>query len=223
LIGKSLGEVCFEKTTLPSSYENYGGEEVDIKITIKSIIKKIDPTNEELVVRTESPSYEELISALHQKTNQVSQDRQVAALEELAIDKILELHEFDVPESWVSNESKYMLSQFGMSEAPDEQTAEFVKNMAVRNVRKTFMIEAIYDVEPNLKVTQADLEEVVESEAKKNNVSSLVVKKEWQEKNIIQSVLALIKHKKVMKFVLENSQISDAVVLPSAPLIVEAE
>lgn len=220
LVGKSLGEVCVEKFTLPKEYENYGGEEVDVHITIKSIVKKIDPTNEELVARTESPSYEDLINVLRQKADKIAQERQVAALEESAVDKILELHEFDVPESWVENESKYMLGQFGMEKAPDEQTAEFVKNMATRNVRRTFMIEAIYDAEPNLKVTQADLEEVIEAEAKRNGVSSLVVKKEWQEKNLLQSVLASIKHKKVMKFILDNSQMIEAEVLPEAPLVV---
>lgn len=221
LIGKLLGEVCVEKFILPKEYENYGGEEVDVQITIKSIIKKVEPTNEELVTRTESPSYEELINLLHRKTDQIAQKRQMAALEELAIDKILELHDFDVPESWVENESKYMLAQFGVEKAPDEQTAEFVNNMATRNVRRTFMLESIYEAEPNLKITQADLELVIDAEAKRNGVSSLVVKKEWQEKNLLQSVLASIKHQKVMKFILENSQISEVEVFPSASLIVE--
>lgn len=209
LIGKSVGDVCVENITLPKEYEEHGGKDAEVKITIKSAVKKVEPNDEQLVASAEAPSYEELVKVLRQQTESIAKERQVASLEELAIDKLLELHEFEVPESWVEAEKKYMLGQFGVEEAPDENTGKFVNDMAVRNVRRTFLLEAIYDEEPSLKLTNEDVNAILESEAKSHGVSTMVVKKEWQEKNMVDSVLASIKHKKVMSFIVGQAQVVD--------------
>lgn len=221
LIGKKVGDEVVEEVVLPKEYEKHGGEKAEVKIKIKSSVKKVSTINEELWNNPTGTQYEDLFKAINQRADEVVQERQVAALEELAVDKLLELHEFDVPQSWVENEEKYLLGQFGVEVAPDEKTAEFVKNMAERNVKRTFMLDAILSNEPSLQITEKDVEDVLEAEAKINNVSVLVVKKELKEKNMMDSVIASIKHKKVLTFILNNAQLVEQEEIVDVPELEE--
>lgn len=207
LIGAKVNEKCLATITLPNEYGRNSGKEAQVEITIKSVVEKVKPTDEELVERTESPSFEELESVVKKRAEQQALAQELAALQELAISKLLEFHDFDVPSDWVRDEERHVLSQFGVQKAPDEDTQKLIADMALRNVKRTFLLDAIYENEPQLKITQEDIKKLIEQEAEASGVSTLMVKKEWEEKKVMPEVLAFIKHKKVLDLVLSNAQI----------------
>ena len=207
LIGKKVGDTLEEITVLPEQLTLHGGKEADVKITINSVSKVVPPTDEELSERMRAPSFEEIINVLNARAEQEAASRERQMLEEAAVDKILELHEFDVPKNWVADEEKYLLGQLNMPE-PDPKFMEHISKMAERNVRRTFILDAIYDAEPSLKVQQEEFEQLLEHEAELKGISKLNLKKKLQQEGMLDAVFGILKHRKVMDLIFSQATIS---------------
>jgi trigger factor len=208
LIGQKVGACLSEEITLPEGYESHGGEQVMVNMEIKSITKLEPPTDEELAERMEAPSFDELVNAFRQRSDQEATAKEQQMLEEQVIDKLLEMHEFEVPVNWVDDEEKYMVSQLRLQQEPDAQMKEHIRAMAERNVRRTFMLDAIYDEEPGISVQQEEFDQMLEDEAKVQGVSKLIVKKELQQKGMLDAVFGVLKHKKVMNLIFSQATIT---------------
>lgn len=206
LCGMKVGETGFFELTAPEGTEQ-AGQITSVEVTVTGITEKVPPTDTELAERTQAPSYEALIDALKKKAelDAMQQARQI--LEEEAIDRLLEMHQFDVPPGWVEEEEKYFMAQLGMSAVPDESIKGQIHNMAERNVRRSFMLEAIYEAEPNLRVTKEEFDATIEAEAERQQVSRLLLLDDLKKRNMIDGVVAMIKHKKVMDLVIGQANL----------------
>ena len=208
LIGKKVGDNFIEEVSLPDAMENHGGELADVHIAIKNCFEKVPPTDEELVVSMQAPSLEELVKAFGERAEHEANNKEKQALEEGMIDKLLDIHTFDVPDGWIEDEEKYLFSQLGLTGELGPDIKNHIRQMAERNVRRTFVLEAIYDAEPNLRVTSEEFEAWLEKEAEHKNISPIILKKDLKEQNMLDGVLGLIKHRKVLDFILSQAQIS---------------
>jgi trigger factor len=207
LVGMKIGESRVEKITLPKEFADHGEKEAEVSITLKSVISKTPATDEELVERMEAPSYEELVELLNKRAENEASMQETRALEEQAMDKLIEMHTFDVPEKWVSDEVKFLQNQVGLTEEPDDNTKKFMRDMGERNVRRTFILDAIYNEEPNLALTKEEIDQYLQEESVKKEVSSLVLKEDLLKHNMMDSVLASLKHRKIMNMILSQAQI----------------
>jgi len=205
LVGKEVGANLSETIVLPEGYKNMGGESATVDMTIKGILKLVPPSDQELVERMEAPSFGELIDILGKHADQEITVKNQQSLEEQIIDKLLELHEFEVPEKWVDDEERYMRSQLGFQSDMDPEMKQHIRSMADRNVRRTFILDAIYDAEPDLKLKDEEFEQLLKQEAQARNVSKLIVKKELQEKGMMDAVYGMLRHKKVMGLILSQA------------------
>lgn len=208
LVGKKIGDNFVESITLPEDMESHGGESADVHVTIKAAFERVPPNDEELVKSMQAPSNEKLMEAFSTRSEYEATTREMQALEEGVITKLLELHSFDVPSGWVSDEEKYLTNQLGLRGDIDSSIQQHIHKMAERNVRRTFILEAIYDSEPSLKVTKEEFESWLEKEAAHKQISPLVLKKDLQEQNMLDGVLGLVKHRKVMDFIIKQAQIT---------------
>lgn len=191
LIGKKTGDEVSE---------DLGEMVVDIKI--KKIVKNHIPNEEELKGMVD---LEPLIQSELQKEIE-KQKRQ--HLEERVVDKLIELHDFDIPEDWIEGEKQYILQQFGVKDLTEE-VLDKVVYMAERNVRRSFLIDKIYNTEKSLEITEKELNEVIDREAKEQGLDSKQIKKDIIEKNLLDGVFGMIKEKKVMDFLISNAQIEE--------------
>lgn len=223
LVGKVVGERFTENITLPEQIED-GGKSAEVDITIKNIFRKVLPTNEELVESMKAPSYEELMEAFDKRAEYIAKEKENQAIEEEIITKLLELHKFDVPIGWVEDEEKYLSSQLGIN-LEDENIKKYIKEMAERNVKRTFILEAIYDAEENLKVEKEEFDAWVEREASKRQVSSSTLLGDLKKNNMLDGVFGMIKHRKVLNFIISQANVVDSIVennkveIPENPLI----
>jgi trigger factor len=208
LIGAKIGEMVKEKITMPEEIPTHGGKEAEVNLDIKCVCEKVEPTNEELVIRTQSPSYEELMNVIDRNAKMEADNQQRKGLEEQVIDKLIEMHEFDTPETWVSDEEKYLTNQLNLNK-PDEEMLKTIHDMAERNVKRTFILESIYDAEQQLAVKKEEVEEVLESEAKRLGVVKSVLKKDLKSKNMMDGVVGMIKHGKVMSLIISQAQFEE--------------
>lgn len=205
LVGLKVGDNKIEKIVLPKEFKEYADKEADVHITIDSVIQKVPPTDEELVERMEVGSYEELIKQLEQKVEVLAKQKEAQALEEQAVDRLIELHKFSVPKEWVADEARFMEGQLGLKEI-DEETRKTINALAERNVKRSFILDAIYNEEQaSIQISPEELNNTICEEAKRMGVSSMVLKKDLLEKNMMDSLVASIKHRKVMNLILMNA------------------
>lgn len=206
LSGMKVGETkTFEMPAPPNT--EHAGKNTMIDVTVTGITERVLPTDEELAERTKAPSYDELVNMLKKKAELDAMQKGRQILEEEAIDRLLEMHQFDVPPAWVEEEEKYFMVQLGVTNTESEEIKQYVHNMAERNVRRSFMLEAIYEAEPSLKVTKEEFDATIEAEAERAKVSRLVLQNDLKEKGMLDGVIAMIKHKKVMDFVIGQANI----------------
>jgi trigger factor len=208
LIGKKAGDSFIENVILPEQIEKYGGESALVNATIKSVFERVLPNDQEFVEAMKAPSYDELMEAFSKHAEQEATKREMQTLEENVITKLLELHSFSIPAGWANDEEKYLISQFGLSGDIDETIKQHIQQMAERNVRRTFILEAVYDAEPSLRVTKEEFEAWLEQEAAKKQVSSLVLKKDLQDQKMLDGVFGLVKHRKVLNFIISQARIT---------------
>ena len=121
------------------------------------------------------------------------------------------MHQFDVPQDWVEGEEKYFAGQLGVDVNTNEEIKKYVHSMAERNVRRSFILDAIYEAEPNLKVTKEEFDTVIAEEAEKQKISRLVLQADLKKKGMLDNVFALIKHQKIMNFIIGQANIIDDV------------
>lgn len=210
LVGKVVNEKFVENIVLPEEVKD-GGKPAEVKITIKEVFNKVLPTNEELVEAMKAPSYEELMKAFDKRAEYVVKEQQAQSIEEEVITKLLELHTFDVPTEWIDDEEKYLYHQFGFQGDIDISIRKHIREMAERNVKRTFMLEAIYDAEPGLKVEKEEFDAFIEKEALSKQVEPSVLLKDLKKNNMLDGVFGLIKHRKVLNFIVSQANIVDEV------------
>lgn len=205
LIGVRVGEEVCCNTVLPEGYEERAGEEITVKIIVKSVTQNVEPTDEEMVGNLNLSTLEEYNSAMEQFANMEIDKKERAQLEEEIVDKLLDINEFEVPVEWVEEEKKYFLSQIGI-ETPDPQILEYAEGMARRNVRRTFVLDAIYDAEPQLRITQEEIDSIIKQEAERRGVSSLVLLKEIRDSSSLDAIVGSVRNKKVISYIISQAQ-----------------
>lgn len=208
LIGAKMGDMSTADIILPDNYPEHGGKQAQVKMDIKLVSEKIKPSLKELAEKMQAPSYEELLSVVKKEVGESLNSQIRAALEEQVVDRLIEMHEFSVPETWVADEERYITGQLQMSNV-DEGVKHTIHNMAERNVKRTFIIESIYEAEPGLKLTEEEVEGFIKKEAKRLNMSTIALKSELNKRNMIDGVIGMLKNNKIMDFILSSAQIEE--------------
>lgn len=204
LFGMKTGNSKDETIVMPTGHE-YEGQKATVKIDIKSIVNKRDPSDEELVEKMAAPSYEELMDLFKKQAERRAFNDERRALEEQITDKLVETHEFEVPEKWVSEEEKYTIQQLQVSN-PDDETKRKIRNMSERNIRRSFILEAIYNVE-KISITEKEFDDVIKAEAERIGMGRLALKNHLTKQGLMDGVVATIKHRKVFDIILNQAQI----------------
>lgn len=208
LFGMKAGEVVSVLVEAPAG--ELKGQELIVDISLKKVFEKVLPTEAELVERSLAPSYAELINALRQKAEQDAANNSRKIYEEEIVDKLIELHQFDVPQDWVDEEEKYFAKQLNI-EKPDDSIKQYLHTMAERNVRRSFLLESIYEAEPSLKLTQEEFEAFLTQEAAAQNIGRPQLEEMLKKNNMLDGVLGLLKHRKVMDIIINQAIFADEV------------
>jgi trigger factor len=208
VVGLGIGSEAEASMTLPADFKDHGGEEAKVRVVLRRVLESVPPTDEELAARNGLASVEELVRNLQQHANMDVGRRVRQVLEEQAVDLLLGTHEFQVPADWAERETQYLLKQLGIGGDMDEKTGDAVRQLAERNVRRSFMLDAIYDAEPTLKVKAEEVEIVLDQEAAKQGTPKTQLKRMLLKQGMMDGVVELVKGKKIMDFLISNAEIS---------------
>ena len=222
LIGLKEGEEVATQFEVPEGHQQFGGSTLDMDIKIVHINGLSDQSDEEIADELDME-----LDALNEQINSYIDDQYnkeiKSYIEESLVDKLIEMHSFDIPEEWVDRENAYLSAQFGA--ISNDELEQKLKQMAERNVRRAFIIEKIYEAHPEMKVSQDDINVLIQNEAESHGVSTAVVKKEIKDKNMYDDIVAHVRNQKVMKLLVENAVINqkseketaEVVEIPSNP------
>jgi len=195
------------RLTLPADFQDHGGKEAEVFITVKKILESVPPTDEELAARNGLKSANELMLTIQQQANMEAGRQARQFLEAQVVDLLLGTHQFEVPGEWIERESQYLVKQLGITGDMDESTKNAVHDMSERNVKRSFMLDAIYEAESALRVKGEEVEALLEQEAARQAVPKTQMKRMLIKQGMMDSVIELVKGKKIMDFLISNAEI----------------
>ncbi|MDY6843200.1 MAG: trigger factor, partial [Thermodesulfobacteriota bacterium] len=221
LIGVKKGEERDVHVTLPEDYPNseIAAKAVTIKVSTKSIREKILPTIDDEFAKDlgEYENLADLRTKIYDDLGKKEEERTLNNLGNSIVEKLLERHNYDVPESLVEQEIAFMqnisnmrLQQYGFSPeelaAHHENMKEDFKAAAEKKVKGNLILEAIAEKE-GLQCTEAEIDQEFEKRLKDINLPIEDMKEYHRKYDNFESIKADIVLKKTIDFILDKSNI----------------
>lgn len=162
IIGKEKGSTIVMETTAPETYhyEDLAGKRIEISLTIKDVKKgRIPQLDDEFAKDLGFNNLEELKGHLREEIQRMKESEVKKIHKAMIIDKLLETHEFDLPETLLEQEIEMLTSQI-KEEDKKEANAESIKIKAIRNLKTNLLISMIGSKE-GVRVSEDDMKNMI--------------------------------------------------------------
>ena len=209
LIGKKAGDEI-ELKGLPI-YDQDGKEigKVDIKIKVKGVKEKVLPElNDEFAKKIGlGETWEEARKKIEEQLKeQFEQSKENLKLEKL-LAKLVEEHNFDIPETLVRKELDLLLQQrlrelqaMGISpkQVNQQQLVQELLPVAIFNIASRFILDKLAD-KLGVEVSEEEVNAEIEKIAKAGNVPVEELKKALEQQGLIETIKADLRRNKALK------------------------
>lgn len=225
LVGMNQGEEASHEVEFPAEYVNpvLAGKKVEFRVNVKEVKERVLPElNDEFAkdVDENHESFADLQNAIRERLQKEKEDRSEGDVTDRLMLKLLERHEFDVPERLVRFEVEEMiknteksLEQQGMNlESAGinrDELAEQSKETAEKRVRGDFILKKIADTE-DIKVNDEDLDRAFKRIGDQYNMPIAQVKEFFQSRDDLLPFMNEILNEKILTFLRENAIFIDA-------------
>ena len=222
-------EEATHEVDFPETHPNpvLQGKKVEFHITVKDIKERVlAELNDEFAkdVGEQFTTLEELKSSILERQTGQKEESAQATLTDRVMEKLLDSHDFEVPNRLVAFEVEQMikqtekqLEQSGMSlEAAGlskETLAEQNKEMAVKRVRGDFVLKKIAEVE-EIKVADEDLERGFKRIGDQYNMDVAKVKEYFQNRDDLLPFMNELLNEKILTFLRDEATLVEA---PASP------
>lgn len=207
VVGMKVDEETIARMVLPAEFQENSGKEAEIRLKVRRVLESTPPTDEELASRNGLASVADLEQLVQRQANEEAGRLMRQYLEAQVVDVLLGAHEFEVPKEWIERESQYLVKNLGISGEMDENTKNAVRDMSERNVKRSFMLDAIYDAEPGLRVKAEEVDAFLDKESADRALPKSQLKRMLVRQGMMDSVVELIKGKKIMDFLISNAEV----------------
>ncbi|MCL4475228.1 MAG: trigger factor [Nitrospirae bacterium] len=180
LMGKHKGDEVVIETTFPADHPSgkVAGKHLSLNVTVKDIKKVHLPAiDDELAKDIGFENLEEMKKRIGEEIEKAKKNEVAKMQKAELLKKLIESHEFPVPESLVENEAAALASAVladRRQQSADEKDPEALKQElgpnAVRNVKASLLIEAIGKAQ-GVSVTDDELKGAIVSLAQRLSVS----------------------------------------------------
>ncbi len=154
LIGKRKGEEVKFTTTLPEDFESkeIAGRTVEIRVVITEVKeKKLPAIDDEFAKDLGADNLNALKEKVREGILRVKKEQTAKAQKAELIEKLVESHNFEVPETLLEMEMSSLVTEARMarqeSEEDDESLLSEMKHRALRNVKASILLDVIGDKE----------------------------------------------------------------------------
>lgn len=220
LIGMSKGEEKAHTIDFPENHPNpmLKGKEVEFKVKVKDIKERILAELDDDFAQDAGEEYntlDELKAGIRERIGKQREERAEGALADKMMEKLLEAHDFEVPNRLVAYEIEQMikqteqqLEQGGMSlEAAGlsrETLAQQNEAVAAKRVKGDFILKKIAEVE-DIKVQDEDLERGFKRIGDMYNMPVAQVKEFFKSREDMLPFMNELLNEKILAFLKENA------------------
>lgn len=220
LIGMKQGEEADHEVDFPEKHPNpiLAGKKVAFKIKVKDVKERVLTELDDEFAKDVNEEFKSLDDLKNMIRERLEGDKKSAAdgqLNDRVMQKLLEKHEFDVPERLVRFEVEQMIKQTeeqleksgmnleaaGMSR---EQLEESNKPIAIQRVTGDFILKKIAEVE-DIKVNDEDLERTFKRIGDQYNMPVAKVKEFFQHRDDLLPLMNEVLNEKILNFLKEET------------------
>ncbi|MGX9728523.1 MAG: trigger factor [Candidatus Electronema sp. VV] len=225
LIGLKKGESALYETEFPADYVNpvMAGKKIEFKVDVKEIKERVKPTADDEFAKdvdANCGSLAELRAGIAKEMRQQREAAQEGDLVDRIMQKLIGMNEFPVPERAVAYEVQEMINQTeerlkraGLSlEAAGikrEELAKQNREAAVKRVKGDFLLKKVAELE-EIKLADEDIERGYQRIAMQYKMTVPEVKQYFQRREEIMPFLAELLNEKILRFLLDAAQITEA-------------
>jgi trigger factor len=205
IVGMSIGDTKPIIVTFPQNYgvSAVAGKEARFETTLHSIVEtKLADVNDDLALMVGYQSVEELNKHIRDGAEDHINYLNKKLLEEQIIQKLLEANKFDVPLSMVDSEKSRILKSVGNNKVQPDM----VNAMATRNVKRAVILDAIYEKEPSLEVTPAELDKLLEQHAKMYGKTKDEIVSMLYSTHQMDAFLGTLRAQRAVEFIIEKAK-----------------
>ncbi len=222
LVGMKAGEEASHDVTFPEKHPNpiLAGKTVEFRITVKDIKERVlADIDDEFAkdVNEQFKTLDDLKAMIRERLEADKKSAAAGALNDRIMQKLLEKHEFDVPERLVRFEIEQMIKQTeeqlqksGMSlEAAGMSRDDLAKNnepIAVQRVTGDFILKKIAEVE-EIKVNDEDLERSFKRIGDQYNMPVDRVKEFFKSRDDLLPLMNEVLNEKILNFLKEHAKL----------------
>ena len=225
LVGMKNGEEASHEVEFPESHPNpfLKGKNVEFRVKVKDVKERVlADLNDEFAqeVSKNFKTLDELKASIRERREKERAESAEGVIADAIMQKLLENHDFPVPDRLVAFEIDQMikqteqqLKQAGMSlEAAGlskEKLAEQNAEIATKRVRGDFILKKIGEVE-ELKVQDEDLERGFKRIGEQYNMPVAQVKEYFQNRDDLLPFINELLNEKILNFLKEAASMVDA-------------
>ena len=224
LLGLKKGDKTIYEIDFPADYPNpiLAGKTVEFKVDIKDVKVRIKPELDDEFAKDINPDFESLEDLRREIHNELKQEKEKTLegeLDDRIMEKLIELHPFEVPERLVMYEVQEMVKQTeenlkrgGMTlESAGIKLEELIeqnKPIAEKRVRGDFLLKKVAEVE-EIKLSDEDIEQGYQRIADEYNMSLDEVKSYFKRREEILPFINELLNEKLLTFLRENAKFTE--------------
>ncbi|HHB75064.1 MAG TPA: trigger factor [Desulfobulbus sp.] len=224
LIGLKKGEKTIYEIDFPADYPNpiLGGKTVEFKVDIKDVKERIKPELDDEFAKDINPDHENLDDLRKEIREELKKEKEKTLegeLDDRIMEKLIELHPFEVPNRLVMYEVQEMVKQTeenlkrgGMTlESAGinlEELIEQNKPIAEKRVRGDFLLKKVAEVE-EIKLSDDDIEQGYQRIADEYNMTLDEVKSYFKRREEILPFVNELLNEKLLTFLRENANFTE--------------
>ncbi|MGR0481842.1 MAG: trigger factor [Candidatus Electronema sp. V4] len=225
LIGLKKGESALYETEFPADYVNpvMAGKKIEFKVDVKEIKERVKPTADDEFAKdvdANCGSLVELRAGIAKEMRQQREAAQEGDLVDRIMQKLIGMNEFPVPERAVAYEVQEMINQteerlkragltLETAGIKRDELAKQNRDAAVKRVKGDFLLKKVAELE-ELKLADEDIERGYQRIAMQYKMTVPEVKQYFQRREEIMPFLAELLNEKILRFLLDAAQITEA-------------
>jgi len=227
LLGLKQGDKTLYEIDFPADYPNplLAGKAVEFKVDIKDVKVRIKPDLDDEFAKDINPDHETLDDLRAEIQDQLKREKEKTLegeLDDRIMEKLIELHPFEVPRRLVMYEVQEMIKQTeenlkrgGLtleSAGIDlEELVERNKPVAEKRVRGDFLLKKVAEVE-EIKLADEDIERGYQRVADEYNMTLAEVKSYFKRREEILPFVNELLNEKILGFLRENANFTEVAV-----------
>lgn len=205
IIGMIPGEKKRIKVTFPEKYDaaHLAGKEAGFDVELFNIVrKKKSEVNNDLAMMAGFGSVEELNKDIQEKADQWQKGEVRRQAERLITEALIKENSFDIPVSLLKSEQERLAKHFGERQVKLGENE--LKDIAFRNVKRSVLLDAIYEKENETHITPDELDKFLQEQAASYGKTKDELVSILYNSGQMDVFMGALKEAKVVDFIVNN-------------------